>query len=258
MNRKTGKSLGGPLAGLIAIACVVTGGIVYSPPARALAFTPSETEWATWPAYCRARYVVSAAGRESAFSLRVSTEEVEAYKSQYGGKVWHWLHHYCAGLAYISRAKEANSERQKERLLDEAIGQMRGQYRRVPRGDLFFSLAATSIARAYREKGEPEEALAFIGESIDAHPDYSPAYSLASLVYRDAGNLDKARQVLLEGNDACDGSSAEIHYFLGLIFLDLGDVDAAEVHAKLAYNLGYPLPGLMSRLNRLGRQVEQD
>jgi len=43
------------------------------------------------------------------------------------------------------------------------------------------------------------------------------------------------------------------HYNLGLAFLDVGDTELALKHAKRAYALGYRLPGLKSRLEKLGK-----
>lgn len=44
--------------------------------------------------------------------------------------------------------------------------------------------------------------------------------------------------------------SANIHYNLGLIFLDLGDFENSLVHAHKAYALGFQLPGLRNRLKQ--------
>lgn len=46
--------------------------------------------------------------------------------------------------------------------------------------------------------------------------------------------------------------SAEVHYNMGLIYLELGEVDKALNHARVAYREGYPLPGLRRKLDRLG------
>lgn len=46
--------------------------------------------------------------------------------------------------------------------------------------------------------------------------------------------------------------SAELHYNLGLLYVDMKRYDAAREQAKKAYELGYPLGGLRSRLARLG------
>jgi hypothetical protein len=50
-----------------------------------------------------------------------------------------------------------------------------------------------------------------------------------------------------------DGKSAEICYNLGLLSLELGEIDDAEKYAKLAYEQGFPLPGLRKKLQELGR-----
>lgn len=46
--------------------------------------------------------------------------------------------------------------------------------------------------------------------------------------------------------------NAELHYNLGLLYVDLKRYDAARESAKKAYALGYPLNGLKARLDRLG------
>ena len=43
------------------------------------------------------------------------------------------------------------------------------------------------------------------------------------------------------------------HYDLGLAYLDIRDYASANREAHAAYRLGYPLPGLRLRLERMGR-----
>jgi hypothetical protein len=47
-------------------------------------------------------------------------------------------------------------------------------------------------------------------------------------------------------------SSAEIHYILGLVYAEQKDYQLAVLHAKKAYKLGFPLPGLRNKLIRAG------
>ena len=47
-------------------------------------------------------------------------------------------------------------------------------------------------------------------------------------------------------------NAAEAHYNAGLVHLDLGSNQLALEHAKRAYELGFPLPGLKKELTRLG------
>jgi Flp pilus assembly protein TadD len=46
--------------------------------------------------------------------------------------------------------------------------------------------------------------------------------------------------------------SAEIHYNLGLLYYHKKEYDSAERHARKAYSLGYPLPGLRAKLIESG------
>jgi tetratricopeptide (TPR) repeat protein len=50
--------------------------------------------------------------------------------------------------------------------------------------------------------------------------------------------------------------SAEAHYNIGLLYLDLGQLDLATSHASRAYELGFPLPGLRRKLASVGRNLD--
>jgi tetratricopeptide (TPR) repeat protein len=50
-----------------------------------------------------------------------------------------------------------------------------------------------------------------------------------------------------------DANNANIHYNLGLIYLDLKDYPKARENAKRAYDLGFSLPGLRKRLEAAGQ-----
>lgn len=51
---------------------------------------------------------------------------------------------------------------------------------------------------------------------------------------------------------AIDPSSADTHYNLGLVYLELAEFEKASRHARAAYAAGYPLPGLRNRLKKAG------
>ena len=53
-------------------------------------------------------------------------------------------------------------------------------------------------------------------------------------------------------------TSAEAHYNLGLAYFQAIDYDLARKHARQAYQLGYPLPGLKSMLQRAGEWDEPE
>ena len=41
----------------------------------------------------------------------------------------------------------------------------------------------------------------------------------------------------------------ELHYNMGLLYFDMGDYETSAHHAQLAYESGYPLPGLKKKLD---------
>ena len=47
--------------------------------------------------------------------------------------------------------------------------------------------------------------------------------------------------------------NANVHYNLGLAYLSLKKYDESLAHAKRAYELGFPLPGLRDKLVRAGK-----
>lgn len=49
------------------------------------------------------------------------------------------------------------------------------------------------------------------------------------------------------------GDSPNLHYNLGLAYFDMKDYDKALLHAKKAYELGFPLPGLRDKLKQAGK-----
>lgn len=51
--------------------------------------------------------------------------------------------------------------------------------------------------------------------------------------------------------------SAEAHYNYGLLLVEMGKFDEALVHAKRAYELGHPLPGLRNKLEAAGHWPEE-
>lgn len=232
---------------------VVLALLADSRPAFALAFSPTELEWNAWSALCRARYTVSGAGAGSKFANRVSKAEVATQEAEIGNEAWYYLHHYCAALVYLSRAQNAESEIDAKKWLREAKVNLIAHYQRISKTNRMFSEVVIALARVYREMGDTTAALNYLEESIRHQPEASSPYALAALFYRKDGSLDSALEVLLKGNAATDGTSAELHFLLGHIYIDLGDLDSAVAHAELAYELGYPLPGLASKLRRLGR-----
>jgi tetratricopeptide (TPR) repeat protein len=57
----------------------------------------------------------------------------------------------------------------------------------------------------------------------------------------------------LEQARGLDASNANVHYNLGLAYVELKQYDKAVESAHIAYAAGFPLPGLRDKLRRLGK-----
>lgn len=53
-----------------------------------------------------------------------------------------------------------------------------------------------------------------------------------------------------------DADSADAHYNLGLLLVELKQYEKAREHARAAYGAGYPLPGLRNKLARVGYRLD--
>ena len=65
------------------------------------------------------------------------------------------------------------------------------------------------------------------------------------------GQTENARKEL-EKAATLSPNDANVQYNLGLVLLQLKEYQAARRHAKVAYDLGFPLPGLRNLLARAG------
>jgi tetratricopeptide (TPR) repeat protein len=223
--------------------------------AFALQFTPAESEWASWPEYCRARYVVSGAGRNSEFVTRVPRAQSDMWERSLGD-AWYGLHHFCAALIYTQRARAAPSEKERTFLLDTALRNFRFTLERTSETNGMYPEMLTRMATAYDLLKDEAHAMEYLDHAIELHPDYLGAYTAKAMIYRRKGDLDKARETLEGANKQSKGESAEIQYVLGLVCLEAKDYAAAQEHARIAYSLGHPLPGLRQKLAAAGHPIE--
>jgi tetratricopeptide (TPR) repeat protein len=227
----------------------------YAPSALALQFWPNETEWASWSDYCRARYVVSGAGRSSQFTRQVSPQESARWEQRMGD-AWYALHHHCAALIYTQRAQHAKTKKERDYLLDVSIRNYRFTLERTPESNAFFPEIMTRMAVSYDLLGDIPHAMESLDLAIQSHPTFMSAYATKAMMLRSRGQLAKAREILEAANTASQGESAEVHYSLGLLYLEEGDIGAAQEHARIAYSRGYPLPGLRRKLAAGGHAID--
>ena len=97
---------------------------------------------------------------------------------------------------------------------------------------------------------KPQDADVFFEKAIQWSPEEPNTRVLYGLHLQ---KYPKLKEVIEQYNIALkyDPNHVEAHYNLGLALLEAGDIDSAKLHAKKAYELGYPLPGLREKLKKL-------
>jgi len=261
-NARVGPGIAARVAAFVArrsrlarFACVAV--LLFAQPqaALALAFQPTEAEWYHWPDYCQARYTVSGAGTDSQFANRVDPATVKNWESRLGPEVWYALHHYCAGMIFAQRAKLEPDKKERNALYNRAIEEDQFTLQRMPVSHPMRAEIAARMGLIFGELGQQDAAVQHFDLAIEGCPSCGVGYEAKSMFLKSQGQLAAARDVLEAGDKAVDGSSAQIHYFLGLVLLDLKDFDAASAQARRAYALGYPLPGLRDLLAKAGHPL---
>lgn len=105
------------------------------------------------------------------------------------------------------------------------------------------------------------------GAPIDQPPDYlferatrfAPQDATVHMLYgihlHRLGELESAL-VQYKMAEKLQPEAAETHYNMGLLYVAMEDYDPAARHARKAYALGYPLPGLRRKLVKAGAWKE--
>ena len=156
----------------------------------------------------------------------------------------------------LSLVERAHFTREVENLV-------RGESSYDPLEDLEYTLRAFpnhhralySMANYHLRKGLSKRGQYTIDCWFDRAVRFAPSDAVVRIVYGvflakkgdEQGALDQYRQGL-----DMNPRLAEGHYNIGLLYANLDQMDMAVDHAKRAYELGYPLPGLRNRLRRVG------
>jgi len=215
-------------------------------------FVPTPFEIASWPTYCRVQYSTINDGLDYD-APKYSAGEVARWRDIIGTRTFDGLHHYCASIQYLRRA-ELEPDLQKQRFL---LGRAwdDGMYsftRADPQSSVYPNMVAT-IARIRAQMGHEDEAIDILEKGIKVQPTRPEAYIQLALIQRKHHKLKEALATLESADAATRGGSADVQYDLGLINLEIGDIDAAVQNARRAYGLGYPLPGLKWKLQKMKR-----
>jgi hypothetical protein len=104
MPGRTARTRGGGAAGRLLLVCLSA---LLPLTSFAFDFRPTPAEFAVWSDYCKARYVVSAIGKTSPYASMVPPAMVQMWRTRLGPATFEPLHHHCAGLIYMQRARLA-------------------------------------------------------------------------------------------------------------------------------------------------------
>jgi tetratricopeptide (TPR) repeat protein len=214
-------------------------------------FVPEPAEYAVWPEHCRVQYsYVTHSSNE--YGPNYSQTDIAEWRDRIGEKTFIGIHHYCAALIYLNRIRFQADPQQRNFLLNNAIADAAFTYTRTDTQSVVFPNVAVVMAQTRFENKEPDAAVKILEQAIEAQPQRTEAYEALAAIYRKQRNTARALEVLERADTAVTGQSAEITYNLGLLQVEAGKLDAAVESARRAYELGYPLPGLRNKLQKLG------
>ena len=220
----------------------------------AYTFKPSELEFRAWPAFCKVVYLRTNIGKTSPHYKHV----VPSDHAKAGAVLGDWpygeggVHHLCAGMTLLDRARAGFDPIWKRRYLDEAESQTLFTMDKSKPGGISFTLSASQMALVLYEKGEVREALDLLDWAIQQSPSTARFYVVKATLHYRRGEYELSRDVLVLGTQRIEVPSPEIQYNLGLVLIKIGDYESAAEHAYIAYENGHPLPGLRSKLEKLG------
>lgn len=219
--------------------------------ANAFTFIPTEKEFGRWSDKCKALYLSTTVGKKSKYHDRLPFTVINNYRNAanvYGGGPWH----YCSGLSYRDRAKSTfGNKKARAGLFRRSIEEVTYTYRTMKKREPWSAEIGVTLSALYRETDQHAKALDVLDEIVLRHSRYIPAYSSRALILKDMGKVKDAIKFLESIDPEIRDSSSEINYFLGIFYVDLKDINNAKRYAEIAYKLGYPLPGLKNKIQRL-------
>jgi tetratricopeptide (TPR) repeat protein len=177
---------------------------------------------------------------------------ISVQQASLGPETFLHIHHYCAGAAYLQRAKFTSDPQQIPFFLQSALTEATYTFERIPASSPAYSTIAVTLSQIMRMRKQPDQGAEYLDRALAAQPHDARAYVGLALLQRDMKKLEAARDTLLRGDAAVEGKSVEIQYNLGLVLLEMGELDRAYEYASQAYAAGYPLTGLKDRLKKAG------
>lgn len=92
----------------------------------------------------------------------------------------------------------------------------------------------------------------YLQRALVFRPKQAHIYLLFGLYLHKLGLKEKALKYYRQSLEL-EPKNAETHYNIGLLYFDAKDYSNSKIHARQAYQLGYPLPGLRKKLAGVGQ-----
>lgn len=109
--------------------------------------------------------------------------------------------------------------------------------------------------KQYNRKPMRYSARCYFERAMAFKPDDGVVRMIYGVYLFKAGKFEESTQRFQEALERSP-NDAEVHYNLGLVLVQTKKYDDALRHAKIAYELGHPMPGLRKQLQRAGVWVE--
>ena len=213
---------------------------------------PSDAEFLAWPDYCQARFVQLPVGEQSQWATKISRAQIEIAKRAIGETAFLSIHHACAGSMWLERARYEKDKTRRNFMYNQVTMETSYTLARVPETSPLMPGLLANMAAAARGLGNDDRAVEYLQHAVELLPENPATYVSLGLLYRSMGDLQKSRDVFVRGSKATGESSPELNYDFALLLLQLKEFPLAVHHARLAYSLGFPLPGLKNKLKKLG------
>jgi tetratricopeptide (TPR) repeat protein len=223
----------------------------------AWSFEPEPFEWQVWPEYCRIQWTRFSGGRNPKGDFVYSEGNRNSLRQVIGIQTYEGLHHWCAGQIYLARSKVAAAMDQKRFLLKQAEIETEFTLTRAETNSPVYPNMAITLAQVRLATGKSDEAIAILQDVIRIQPMRLEPYVTLANIYLTQKNQAEARKTVLSARQQIGSASPELHYNLGLLSLQVGDVPGAIESAQIAYANGHPLQGLKNKLIRLGKWKDE-
>lgn len=214
----------------------------------------TESEWQSWPSWCKAVFLASEWANSSKFRGRLTgtaiDSERKSFMATYGV---HGPHHLCLAIIYINRARSMTNEKgefsPRKNLIKKAINEISYSEQRTPKTAPGISLLNAYRGIAFHLNGESTKAIAAWEEGIRLQPSKKDSYlAWAQSLIADKNYLE-AHRLLSRYDKSKEYETADGEYFIGFTLYKLGKKTEAKERIDKAHALGYPFPGLKKKID---------